>query len=549
MDNQRWAAHLVGAFAAVGVRHAVIAPGSRSTPLALALAARSDLTCWPVLDERSAGFFALGLAKGSRAPTLVLCTSGSAGAHFLPAVIEAHYGEVPLWVLTADRPWELHDFGAPQTIEQSELFKPFLRGAVQFPVPTEREELYRHVSALVARAGVDAARGPWHGNVPFDEPLAPQAPVLPLTPSMPQFAPKQLKPDLTALVAAVRAAKRGLIYVGPRPPDAQGAEALRELGRHLGFPVLAEAASNVRYGADDVVALYDALSVEEFAPDLVLHFGGTPTTKRAQSISAPRFFVVAEGHALSDPTHRATDVVFGAAQEVARELTAAVPRATEHTWRQRWLQCEARARTRLAEETGWSEMLIAREVASGLPAETNLFVASSMPIRDLDAYGPAAAAQLAVYCNRGANGIDGLTSTALGVAAATKRPTVLYIGDLAFLHDLSGWLLAKQLGLSLLVLLVNNDGGGIFHFLPRLPAQPSFERYFALPHGTSFSAVAALTDARYRKVQSVPELRAELARGGEPGLTLLELAVERSSNFDAHRILNRALHEAGRRDG
>lgn len=556
--NQRWAATLVGALWAGGVRHAVIAPGSRSTPLALAFADRPDVETFSVHDERSAGFFGLGLAKASGAPVALVCTSGTAGAHFLPAVMEAQAGGTPLVVLTADRPWALRGFGAPQTTEQRGLFGRFVADEVELPDPVERADAFAHLAAVTARALARAlaARGPVHLNVPFDEPLAPAsaAPGPVLDPPVARFVSPRRTPDLSRVAAAVATARRGVIVVGPRERADGFPAAVHRLGERLHFPVLAEAASNARYGFEGAIALSDALlRVPAFArdvtPDLVLRFGGGLTPKGPQQwldASGARTFVFTEGDAIVDPLHRADAIVEGDLEAACEGLTTSSAPAA---WRQQWLEADARLKRALA---SWgqgagqplTEPLLAYALVTALPPGASLLVSSSMPIRDVDAFAPEGAPGLRVFANRGINGIDGITSTALGLAAATKKPTALYVGDVALLHDLSAFVLAKRLGLSLTVVVANNDGGGIFHFLPVADRTAHFERLFGTPHGVDLSAVAALGGATLHRPQRVADLRGALLTALEGGLHLVEVRTRRDENVAAHRALFTSLGEA-----
>lgn len=555
--NQRWAAHLVGALVASGVRHAVIAPGSRSTPLALALAERPDVRAWPVIDERSAAFFALGLSKSTGTPAVVVCTSGSAGAHFLPAVMEASEGATPLVVITADRPWELHGFGAPQTIAQAGLFGRYVRAAEDFAAPEEGEALLAHLVATTARQvaiATRAPRGPVHLNVPFREPLAPTGPGPVVTPRVPELVAVRGLPDLARVREAVAGARRGLILCGPRDRADAFGEAVHALGEALGFPVLAEAASNARFGFPGAVSLYDALLrqpafAEAMRPDLVLRFGGGLTARGPQQwldASGARLFAFSDDGLVFDPQHRAEQVLSGDAVAACQALAAVPPpRAPAGDYRRRWLAAQAAAQARLDSLTGTaSEPLVARELARALPPGTPLVVSSSMPIRDLDAFAPASAGPVRVFTNRGVNGIDGVTSTALGVAAGAGKPTALLIGDVALLHDLHAWVAARQHGLSLTAVVVNNDGGGIFHFLPVAGSTPHFEALFGTPHGVDLAHVAGLAGATLHRPADLGAFSRTVAACLEGGLHLVEVRTERAANVAEHRRLFQALGEA-----
>jgi 2-succinyl-5-enolpyruvyl-6-hydroxy-3-cyclohexene-1-carboxylate synthase len=315
---------------------------------------------------------------------------------------------------------------------------------------------------------------------------------------------------------------------------------VHRLGAHLGLPVLAEAASNARYGFPEAIGAYDAFSrTERFAttmkPDLVLRFGGGLTAKSMIQLSAPTVVEVCDDHHVFDPAHAAQHVVHGDAVRACELLRKAVKVGGSSTWRSKWLAAERAVRARLAKATGWSEPLVARAVVAALPAGSNLVLSSSMPIRDVDAFALDAATPLHVYSNRGVNGIDGVMSTALGVVAATGRQTTLLIGDVALLHDLGAWVAARTLALPLTVVAVNNDGGGIFHFLPVAERTPHFERLFGTPHGVDLAHVAGLAGAVHARVESVAGL--QQAVRASKGLALIEAVTNRTDNVAQHRAL------------
>lgn len=554
--NRRWASTLVRALVDGGVRHAVVAPGSRSTPLALAFADAEGVRVASVHDERSAAFMALGLSRATGTPVAVLCTSGTAGAHFLPAAMEAHAAGGALVLLTADRPWRLQGFGAPQTTQQVGLFGRFVVEEAALADPVGGDAALMHLAAAAGRlvAAAVRERAPVHLNVPFDEPLdegGERRDVL-VGPRAPQVLAPRAEPDTSSVVAALAGARRGVIVVGPRAHHDGLGDAVHRLGRRLGFPVLAEAASNARYGFSDVVAMYDALLrapafAESMRPDVVLRFGGGLTSKTLQGwldASGARCFVFADAGRLVDPSHRAEAFVLGDAVR-ACEALASASSATPETWGAEWRAAEARLRGALARLLGeggaapLSEPLTASAVVASLRPGAALVVSNSMPIRDVDAFAPAGA-PLRVFANRGVNGIDGVTSTALGVAAA-GLPTVLLTGDVALLHDASAWVAAKRLGLSLAVVVVNNDGGGIFHFLPVAGCTRHFETLFGTPHGVDLSALASLGGARLHRPQGLGALREALGAAMEGGLHLIEVRTRRDDNVATHAALFEAL--------
>lgn len=569
-----WVATISRALVAAGVRDVVVAPGSRSTPLALALARQPHLTLWMHLDERSAGFFALGLARGSGRCTAVLCTSGTAAANFLPAVAEADLSRVPLLVLTADRPHELRDVGAPQTIDQVRLFGTFTRWCTDLPEPTAG--LQGYLAATVARA-VAAAEGERAGpvqlNLPFREPLLPERRTFEALVQQPALrrsvtaGRRMLGGSTIAAVAAELAeAPHGLIVVGPDAP-AGLAPYLTTLARRLRYPILADPLSGVRFGTADeelIISSYDAFlrdaafSAEQQA-QVVLRFGAMPTAKPLllylQRYPQIEQIVIDGGAGWREPTSLAQrhlqcdEAWFCAAVSDALNGTQR-PGAT--LWLRSWLAAEAATRAayraHFDAEPELTEPAVFDVLGAALPADAALFIGNSMPIRDADSFLSARRAALHVYGNRGANGIDGLISTGLGLAAAGRTPLTIVVGDISLFHDSNGLLAARAFGLSVNLIVINNDGGGIFSFLPQASEQDQFERLFGTPHGLNFAGLAQMHHADYVAVTTRDEL-AQLITQQPAGLRLIEIRSDRQQNVAAHRRIwprvSAALYEAG----
>jgi 2-succinyl-5-enolpyruvyl-6-hydroxy-3-cyclohexene-1-carboxylate synthase len=559
----------------------VVCPGARSAPLALAAAdAAPAIRSWVVLDERVAGFFALGLALETGRAAAVLVTSGSAGTHLFPAMVEAAASGVPLVAITADRPWELHGFGAAQTMPQLGLFGRFVRASESLPVPEASSAAFRHLRAVVSRAVAAALgrlSGPVHLDVPFREPLAPvpdaavpagldaealegrgDAPFLRTV--QPALVPPAA--ELEAVRRRLAAAERGVVLVGPRSRADRLDGAVRALAASHGYPVLAEATSNVRWapGTAAVAHLDLLLRSEGWAlsarPDLVVRLGGGLSSRKVSEwldASGAEVVLVSEGLEPVDPQHRAALVLEGDAVAICEALTAATaPRRA--AWADGFLRASARAGAALegalSSERRLTEPGVARTVVAALPSGARLLVGSSMPIRDVDAFAAAPAGAVRVLANRGLNGIDGNVSTALGLAAASNAPTVALVGDLAFLHDLGALVHARRAGLALTVVVVNNDGGGIFSFLPIARNNPRFEALFGTPHATDLSHAAALGGARFTRAETPAALAAALEDVGRPGLHVVEArVVDRATNVDVHHALGaavaRALEEGG----
>lgn len=557
---------VVETLVAGGVRDVVICPGSRSTPMALALKAAGELRCWVHLDERAGAFFALGAARGGRRPAAILATSGTAVVNVAPAVTEARYGRVPLIVLTADRPPELHGVGAPQTIDQVELYGRHAKWFAELPVPADDPEAEVELRSTVARAldvALAAPAGPVQLNLPFREPLLPDGALGigvdedPAPPALPE--PVAVPPAaMERLLPLVHGSARPLLVCGPL--DREGfAPAASRLAAAIRAPLVADALANLRCGTHDrngVIAYHDALlRVPGFAaahaPDLIVRFGGRPTSK-ALDLALERWDVpqllVDDGDGWNMPVGKTITRIDADPVAFAATAAAAVDGegSGDPSWSERWRAADAAAAEALAAfESGLDEPFegaVARALDAALPDGTVVLVGNSMPVRDLDTFLPGSGRPRRLLGNRGANGIDGLVSTALGLAAGQPQPVVLVLGDLSFLHDLTALVAAQRLGLDLLIVLVDNDGGGIFSFLPQgsadrpdLGLPEHYEALFGTPHGLDLRPVATALGATHRRVG-----RGDLARGlaaclDRPGVTVLEVNTDRARNVELHR--------------
>lgn len=588
MDYQAALAAYVGAFvdelARAGVRHACFAPGSRSTPLVLSLAREPRIRLWDHLDERSASFFALGLAKALREPVAVVCTSGTAAANFLPAVVEAHYSQVPLLVLTADRPPELRDVGASQAIDQLRLYGPYAKWFAEVALPEATPLLLRYARALAARAVAtarEAPAGPVHLNFPFREPLIPLA-AEPPDVSGPEALARLGRPEgvpftrvlaepkqpgvavVRELAGLLAGLPRGVIVAGPQPDEAL-APALARLAATLGYPILTDPLSQVRCGLHDralVVDAYDAfLRDPEIAgalsPQVVLRFGAIPTSKPLLLYlerHAAAQQIVVDPAGWPDPLHLASHVVHADPAALAEALAtqlAGTRCRPDPGWGELWRAIDMRARATIREEVERIEEpfegRVFAELAALLPDGATLFAGNSMPVRDLDTFFPSSGRRIRFLANRGANGIDGVVSTALGAAAALPAPLALVIGDLSFYHDMNGLLAARRHGLRATIVLLNNDGGGIFSFLPQAEHGEQFERLFGTPHGLDFRHAAALYGLAFTRVESWPAFR-EAVQASLAGddVSVIEVPTERARNVELHRRIWPAVAQAVR---
>jgi 2-succinyl-5-enolpyruvyl-6-hydroxy-3-cyclohexene-1-carboxylate synthase len=549
--NTLWASVLTETLVRLGLKLAVVSPGSRSTPLTVALALHPDLEVIPVLDERSAGFLALGAAKRAGQPVVLVCTSGTAGANYYPAVIEAHESGVPLLLLTADRPPELRDCASGQTIDQQKLFGDFPNWYMELATPQADMGQLRYLRQTLVQAwqrSLHPDPGPVHLNCPFRDPLAPTPDATTthlkdqithqfftfLSPSPPSSPPPSLPPP------SLLPPPSSLLLIGPtHPPNAaEFCAAIATLSQKLHWPVLAEGLSPVRNFASlnpHLITTYDAILrqstwAEALVPDQVIQIGPLPTSKVLRQwlerTDPLRWVVGAPGRNL-DPLHGRTlplnmDVVT-LAHQVERSLPAS-------DYLQRWLTLEQKTRQRL--DAAFSSMddlfegKLPWQLAHTLPPGTPLMIANSMPVRDLEWFWPPSDRQIQPYFNRGANGIDGTLSTALGIAHG-NQPAVLLTGDLAFLHDTNGLLSVPHLRGHLTILVVNNNGGGIFEMLPIAQFEPPFETYFATPQTVDLPKLCAAYGVDYSLIESWPQFEALLSTLPPTGVRLLEVKSDR----------------------
>jgi 2-succinyl-5-enolpyruvyl-6-hydroxy-3-cyclohexene-1-carboxylate synthase len=568
--NSAFAAAVVDEWRRAGVLDVCVAPGSRNAPLTLAAAGPEGLRVHVHVDERSAAFFALGCARGSGRPTVVCCTSGTATAHLHPAVLEASHAGVPLIVCTADRPPELRDTGAGQTIDQVGLYGRALRWSCDVDAPADRPGAgtwWRSIAARSVAAATGPPAGPVHLNVAFRDPLAPTGEPLVDAPGRDHrrpwtvTVPRQRRLDQATvheLAVRVRAARRGVLVAGP------GAEVspavVDRFAAAAGWPVLADPLSGLRQG-DHACATYDALLHDErFAashrPDLVLRIGGPPTSAITNRWLAdvPTLWLVDPDDRWLDPARTASDRLPADAAPLLADLRRALGDAEPSvSWRDDWRDADRRARGAIDAQLAGSEEpfegRIARDVVAALPDGASLVVASSMPVRDVDSFAEPRAG-LRFFANRGVNGIDGFVSTALGVAAATAGPTVGLAGDLSFLHDANGLLGAGCRDLDATLVVVDNDGGGIFSFLPYAAtvAPPTFEQVLAAPPGVDVAAVSAAHEVPVTEVEKasalVPALERAVSAGG---VRVVRMRTDRATNVARHEQVWSAVAAALRR--
>ncbi|MEA2144439.1 MAG: 2-succinyl-5-enolpyruvyl-6-hydroxy-3-cyclohexene-carboxylate synthase [Solirubrobacteraceae bacterium] len=540
-----------------GLQHACTSPGSRSTPIVLSLAREPRIRTYSHVDERCAAFFALGAAKASGRPVALACTSGTAAAHYAPAIIEARWARVPLIVLTADRPPELRDVGAGQTINQLGLYSDAVKWFVEVGVDEARSENLRWMRALACRAywtALEHSPGPVHLNFPLREPLVLDDP-LPVEEDggRPKGRPWVSRPRVGApAAAALELPEHGVVVAGREEHDGALADAVVGFAARAGYPLLADPLSGARRGPA-AIAHYDLLLrdpgfAEGMRPELIIRTGDLPTSKPLRTwlagLGDVRQVALDPEAGWQDPAAVVSERL---AVDPSTTLNALTPSTEDPEWLARWRAADTQAAAVIERELAdeLTEPVVARRLAQWLGPEATLFVASSMPIRDLETFMPVRDGAPRMLSNRGTNGIDGTVSSAFGAVAAGSEPVVLLIGDIALAHDLGGLLAARRLGLSLTIVLINNDGGGIFHFLPVAGQTDAFEEHVATPHGLRFSLAAELYGCAYESVSDLDGLRGALQRAlRAPGTSIVEVPSAREANVAVHRRVAAAVTDA-----
>lgn len=570
-DQQRKVTAYCGAFvdelSRAGVQHAVISPGSRSTPLAMLTDAHPHIRVWLHVDERSAAFFALGLAKAKQEPVALLCTSGTAAANYYPAIVEAKLGRVPLVVLTSDRPHELRDVGAPQTIDQIGMYGSHVKWFVEMAPPESSREMLKYVRQVAARAVATAKagpNGPVHLNFPFREPFIPdvEAPGIwdggresrQSSIAVSHGRRALLERQLEALARDLQRVERGLIVCGPQDSQAFPRE-VTALAKTLQFPVLADPLSQVRHGPHDqmfVVDGYDAFLreprvVEALQPEVVIRFGAVPVSKALslylKKHSPCRQIVVESDGGWRDPLLSVSEMIYADTVWFCRQMTEYVRlrgQTAQSRWIEDWIDLNRVTQRVVREQVSNDEMFEGRvflELAELLPSEAGLFVGNSMPVRDLDTFFMKSDKAVRTMANRGANGIDGVVSSALGASVA-YAPLVLVVGDLSFFHDQNGLLPAKLYALDATIVLLNNDGGGIFSFLPQAKHESQFEKLFGTPLGLDYRYTVEMFGGTYILAECWDAFRQGVKEGLQTkGLTVVEVRTNRARNAERHRSI------------
>jgi len=525
-ENVLWSEAFVEELVKNGVTEVCVSPGSRSTPLTYSFSQHPEVRVYSHLDERSSAFFALGRGKATGRPTPVVCTSGTAAANFHPAVVEADESGTPLLLLTADRPPELRESAANQTVDQEKLYGSAVRWYKDVAEPEDDERKLMSLRVTANRAVSEATtprRGPVHLNFPFRKPLEPDE----VRNDEPhgsytrKYARKRgdsyvettrgrrtLEDEaLESVVGRIETAESGLIVAGPSDnvdPDAVGA-----LAEATGFVVAADPVSGLRFGSTDILGGYDAYIDLFDPPELVLRLGGAPTSKRLKSYlrdSGADQIIVDTAGEYTDARFASGNLVVADSNSFCRTVAEAVERLAGE-WEERIAAAESAYWEAFAPRHGYFEGGILHEVGRLAPDPSTLFVSNSMPVRDLDRFGEPRDAEVSVFGNRGASGVDGVTSTALGVGSAVDEPLILVTGDLAYYHDMNGLLAVERCGVDTTIVLVNNDGGGIFHMLPIEEHDPPFTQQFKTPHGLDFEPTGDLYGLGFDRVDGLDDFR------------------------------------------
>ena len=546
-------ATLVDEWLHCGVRHAVVSPGSRSTPIALEIANRQEIEMHIFHDERSAAFAALGIAKASGVPAILVCSSGTAAVEFHPAVVEAHHSETPILICTADRPAELQGVGAPQTIDQQNLYGVAIRKFVNAEVANDSEShTWRHIARDLFATSLGDVQGPVHLNLRFREPLMGFATNLPPRSASDAVITKKVAlPSSRSLRKLNKAleSEKGLIIAGP---ENYRVESILRLAETLGWPIIADPRSGTRVPNKLVVAGADALLRDEdfskrLRPDVVLRFGTLPASKVVNSWlsgSGANQVVITTTPSLTDPDRQCSLHIVSDIDELCAGLVSVHSKESIRnrslSWLDKWVAAEDSAQkainAALADEPGLTEPGVARAIYALVPEASHLVVSSSMPIRDVEWFG-APRNGLRVHANRGANGIDGVVSTAVGVALATRQPTTLLIGDIALLHDVNGLINLASRKIDLRIVVIDNNGGGIFSFLPQAQAldEAKFEKIFGTPHDANIKMLAQAHQINTHELTNISDLAEVLSQRGP---WLARVVTDRQENVKVHERIN-----------
>jgi len=553
---------LVDELSAVGVEDVVISPGSRSTPISMLVNEHPSLNGRIAVDERGAGFFALGIAKSTKKPTALICTSGTAAANYFPAIAEAKESRIPLIVITADRPHELRDVGAPQAMNQLGMYGNFVKQFIELALPEANEGMYQYVRTAINRlykSTMTAPKGPVHINVPVREPLVPNFEIEDLfqagkrsevmyTHTIQTNATLALQMS-EQIMDKISGKEKGLLVCGPYT-DETALPKIVQLGEKLGFPIICDPLSNARsmkqisnhlIDAYDTFLRFDNMK-EELEADIIIRFGAMPVSKaftqyikRTDNVEQ---YVIDEGELWRDPTLQANTMI--SCSDIAfcdALLELPIDRnVISNEWLEKWTSINQKTKVGLMEAKKSDELFegkIVQLLEKYMPESSMIFVGNSMPIRDVDTFFTVNDKNIEIAGNRGVNGIDGTIATALGMAT-TGKDVYLLVGDLTFYHDMNSLVLSKLHNLPITVILINNNGGGIFSFLPQSKEEKHFETLFGTPLGIEFEHATRLFGGEHYKIENWDQF-INLMGQKQTGLRVLELETNRQENYEMHQ--------------
>ena len=534
----------------MGVRHACISPGARNSPLTFAFTERSEIKCFSHADERSSAYFALGLAKSTLKPVVLICTSGTAGANYFPAVIEASLGRVPMIILTADRPEYLVGTGANQTINQQNLFGTHVRYFFDVGLPEKDHKTLQNKieSAFNHSTGIDfkLPPGPVHINFPFDEPLIPEKIEAIISQSI--TIRNREKPEINVSIPALEMAKKPIIIVGPMEGNTHEKE-LVQFGEKIQAPILADPLSQLRFGTENEIVLsnYDYfLRYKKINPDLVIRFGRKPTSKVLNQLLDEW----KNSTILIDAWERFNDDCQQFIQStIGRYCQYQIKNCSwqgENGWKKQLLAWEKKVCDILIQESVYSEGTVAKCCVESIEEGGELFIGNSMPIRDMDMFSLTSSKKIHIYSNRGASGIDGIISTALGMCNnSNNKNSLLLIGDVSFYHDMNG-LLASRYGANLTIVVINNSGGGIFSFLPIANSRlENFQQYWTTDTDLKINKVADLYNCKYYFAENLNEVKKSIRESFKcRGVQIIEVKTSISKNISAHKYMSEKVKSA-----
>ena len=567
--NVFWTETFVKELSLHGVKYASISPGSRNTPLTIAFANNKKIKTYIHIDERSSGFFALGLAKASGTPVAIVCTSGTATAELYPAIIEAYQQRVPLIVCTADRPPELLDRGANQTINQHNIYKNHIRHFVDVGLPSTAASKIQQIKKIASQAVYEStikSKGPVHLNFPFRKPFEPKTFTDEIDTKVLDLANEKSyngKVNLSStekdiskhrwfknIANQIKKSKKGLIIVGPENYNSKFLKNCQSLSQKLGYPVLADGTSQLRFGKhpkENIITVFDAFLrsnnfVKNYKPDIILQFGRTITSKGLDTFlekcNAPRFMINEYGDWF-DPSDRAVGSYackpYLFCEKILEEINSGKKLQKNNEWLSSYKKAEAISL--IIDNSGFpNEGRIINEIIKSVPDDCQIMLSNSMPVRDFDYFASNTNKKIVIFNNRGASGIDGITSTALGISAAGNKPTVLITGDMAFYYDLNGLLSAKNYKIPLVIVLINNNGGGIFEILPISKYKEVFNKYFIVPHNLEFFPFVKAYGGKYKRIKSWNDFNSSLRTAlNSKKLIVLEVKTNSSKSLQIRK--------------